>query len=482
MYLKFVLFSVVLERAMRFIPLGRFVRGFASRRAAFEHRIAASPFWIFPLALLGLSDVVMRLVAHARALDATPLPASNLPLAFVYVRDPLWRDAYAHVATLVFLAVCAQSLMLALTYMRVRARPLAPIDLAIGGLAVVAFLADALGARVLESTDMYSYVANAHLGMARSYGTAITIDDPALRAVTTLTWGTLPPSPYGPLWHVYNRAIADVATLGDALLRLRLANVCAILALIAGLLAARVSHAAIAIVAFNPYLYAQFVVNGHNDLLPVVALVLGIVFVRRSIWLTVIATIAAGLVKLPLAFVGLATFLAIRSARTRIALGIGTLAAIVGMSLGVGGRAYVAALTFASQKATGTATGDGVLHAVVVALALGSLAFAFATRRRYWPAALGVPTLGAFFYPWYLLWLVPLAFARRDAVAPIVVGFPVVGLLLSDVFFTTRLEGIIAYAILAVATVVIFESEASATNALASDDGMQEIRRAELLA
>ncbi|GAC1566231.1 MAG: hypothetical protein NVS3B17_23920 [Vulcanimicrobiaceae bacterium] len=55
----------------------------------------------------------------------------------------------------------------------------------------------------------------------------------------------------------------------------------------------------------------------------------------------------------------------------------------------------------------------------------------------------------------------PLAFARRDHIAPIVVGFPVIGLLLSDVFFTTRFEAIVAYGVLAVAAVVVADREGS---------------------
>ncbi|GAC1402131.1 MAG: hypothetical protein NVSMB59_23790 [Vulcanimicrobiaceae bacterium] len=297
------------------------------------------------------------------------------------------------------------------------------------------------------------------MGMTRSYGTGIAVDDPALRAVTTLTWGTLPPSPYGPLWHFYNRTIADVASLSDAMLRLRLANALALVTLIGGLIAARVSHASIAIVALNPYLYQQFIVNGHNDLVPVVGLVLAATLARRSIWFPVVATIAAGLIKLPLALVGVATFLTVRSLRTRVAMALGVACVIAALSVSIGGKPYLAALLDVSHRATGTTNRDTVTHAVVLALALGSLGYTLVTRRRYWPGSLGVPTLGAFFYPWYLSWLVPLAFARRDHIAPIVVGFPVIGLLLSDVFFTTRFEAIVAYGVLAVAAVVVADRE-----------------------
>jgi len=446
MYTIFVLITAALERAGSF--LGGRKRGPGRGGSADPRRIApfAIPFYFYPIALVALSLAFSALVDHARALQGAA-PPNDLPYDFLYLRDKRWEAAYKHVAPLILLDVALQSIVLGALFIRARSAPLSRVDLGVAGAAVVALVVTALGRRLLESTDMYNYFTYAHLGMAKAYGTAIAIDDPGLRRVTDLTWGVLPPSPYGPLWHLYNRAIMNVPSLADATLRLRVVNTVVLLGLFGGLLAARIPIAAVLVFALNPYVYQQFVVNAHNDLLPIAALTLGCAFAYRSPWPLVVATALAGLVKLPLLLVGVATLGTIASLPKRLVALTAIVAVDLALSFVLGGQPYVHALLFAAEADKK----ETLLHAILVVLGLGSIALAFFTRRQYWPGLLALPALRAFNYPWYLIWLMPIAIARRTDPFPIAVMFPIVGVLLSDVYFGTRAMKLAIYALIAIA-------------------------------
>jgi len=467
LYLKFVLLSIALESANRFFKFARLANRWRSTTTSLRSSALAGisrlPFWLFPVVLFALAFAFRRLIDHAYALEPAPLSFGDLPLMPLFDRDHQWSAAYGRVAPLVFADVCAQSLVLAALYLRVRSRRLTRLEHVLTAAMVVAFIALSFASRLLESADMYAYVANARLGLAGSYGEHITVDA-ALRPVTAMAWGpTFPRSPYGPLWQFYNEAIAHVPSLAEAVMRLRIFNAVVLVAFLGGLALARVPQAAIVIIALNPYVYQQFVVNAHNDLLPVAALILGAAIAPRSIWLTCIATVAAGLIKFPLCFVGLATLATVRSVRTRVTLAVAILASIAALSFLFGGEPYIATLLHASLRAESASRFHTAGHALVVVLTLGALVFFFATRQRWWPGLLGIPALGAYLFPWYLLWLVPLAFARRSYIAPIVVSFPIAGMVFSDVFSTTRYEKVIACGILALAAVAATERERRAT-------------------
>ncbi len=442
-----VLLSAVLDRASAaFGVAARVARAIdGACRPAVQRAALAVPFAVFPLALFGLSVGFTSLVASAHAREGPAAMHRDVPLDFLYLRDPAWHTAYNHIAPLLFTIVVAQSLLLGGLYVRVRARPLARADVAVACLATVGFFIAALRVRVLESTDLYNYIVYARLGMTHAYAPGIVVDDPALRRVTALTWGVLPPSPYGPLWQLYNGAIANASTLADAATRLRLFNAFALLTLFGGLVAARVPAAGIAILALNPYLYDQYVANAHNDLLPIVLLTLACVFARRRSWPLGVAVVLAGLVKLPFVLVGLATLGAIASMRERIAVAVASVTVVLGLSFALGGQAYFRALVYASEADRH----ESVEHIAAVVLAIFAVGLMFLTQRRYWPGLLAVPSLRSFDYPWYLIWLVPLAYAGRS-VYPIAIAFPVVGFLLSDVYVATRLERVATYITIAV--------------------------------
>ncbi len=384
-----VLLSSVLERASATFGLAaridRKIRG--ERVRTFVRAVIAAPFWIYPVAMLALSLTFSALIDRARALQGASAVSHDVPFDFLYLRDEAWHVAYGHVAPLVIAVVFLQSIVLAMLYLKARTRALTRADTAVVIAAVVAFVVMALRAHVLESTDMYKYVVYAHLGMAGSYATGIAIDDRALRRVTDLTWGVLPPSPYGPLWQIYNRAVANVPSLADATMRLRSVNAIVLIGLFGGLIAGRIPLAAVLILALNPYVYNQYVVNAHNDLVPIAALTLGVVFAARSRWFVIVAAAIAGLVKLPLLLVGLATFGAIDSLKKRITVAVAVVVLDLAISFALGGQPYVHALFYAADadRHESLAHVAVVARLAVVVLGAGAIGFMFFKRQQYWP-------------------------------------------------------------------------------------------------
>lgn len=93
--------------------------------------------------------------------------------------------------------------------------------------------------------------------------------------------------------------------------------------------------------------------------------------------------------------------------------------------------------------------------------------------------ACALPSLRSSYYPWYLIWLLPLAYARRSAIYPVAIAFPIVGLLLSDVYFTWPLVKVGTYVVLAIAAAVIATLDRRSAS---SADGMRAIGYAERIA
>ncbi len=484
MYYAFVLYYLLLERAASRIP----VAGFAQRlaKSVLWQRAYSTflrvPFIIYPLALLGLSIAFTMLVDRARSFEPADVTSRDLPLQFIYVHDKNWVVAYMHVRALAFFVVCSQSLTLAALYAATRTRKLKRFDIAVTVVAIAGFFATSFLYRTLESTDIYSYVANARLGMIGSYASHIRVSDPGLRGVTELTWGVLPPSPYGPLCHLYNGWVANTSSLVQATLRIRAYNASILVILIVGLVAARVRPATILLLGLNPFVYQQFIVNAHNDLTPVAALTLGAVFARRSMWFPVVAAIAAGLIKLPLCLVGIVTLVAIRSRAVRVTMTVLIVATVAVLSLAFGGEAYIEALLNVSNRAVTHDRMQAALHAFAAVLALFSIGYAILTRRRFWPGLVAIPTLSGSMYPWYLFWLVPTAFAGVDVAAPLLIAFPVVSLFLSDVFGQGGLVRVVSYGLIGLAAVCYAAMCASSTsgnartNRLASRGGISTTR------
>jgi hypothetical protein len=290
-------------------------------------------------------------------------------------------------------------------------------------LGCAAMLLLSCSAPVLTSFDLYGYVQYATLGLKAYQPSSL----PFVGEYHIFDlWHDRPiTAPYGPLWLVVAPLVTSaLPTLLSKMLALRVLSALLFLALLAGLHAlgtpARIRNVA----ALNPGLMLQFVANAHNDLLPIVLIVWGAVLVRTRTPLAFGLIAAAGLVKLPYMILGL-PILAAAGRRWSTLAGIAlTIMAVVGLSWATGGSGYLAALTAHVHEYPQ----DLAQHVAALA-ALVLILLATANRRRIRAAVWAIPMLSAALYPWYFVWGLPYALARRRALGYLLVGFPFVTVL-----------------------------------------------------
>jgi hypothetical protein len=302
-----------------------------------------------------------------------------------------------------------------------RARPAAAWWMG-GGAVMLAF---SVLAPVLTSADLYAYVGNGLLGGAAYVPPRIAFSGEF--ALINHWWHVpVPAATYGPLWLTIARLVGMLpGALFAKLLAFRALGALVFCAAIALLRSAGAPARAVAIAALDPGLHFQFVLNAHNDLLPVALVIAGAALVRRFPATACGLIVVAALVKLPYALCGLPILAAIRSQGGRYVAAACTLVASIAISWFAGGTAYLRALmTYASGSHL-----VGILHVIA---ALGAVIAVLATlffRRRPRTAVWLIPMLGAYTASWYAAWSVPYALSRHRILAYLLVAFPFVSIL-----------------------------------------------------
>ena len=309
------------------------------------------------------------------------------------------------------------------------------VDGALVGIAAAALATIAFCVPALSSADMYAYVSDGLLGRA-----AYTPPNVALSGeygAVSAQWGTpIRPTPYGPVWVALNAWLLSFAgTLPGKIHVLQATGLACIVALTALLRACRLRPATCALVLLNPFLYLQFVSNGHNDVWPVLLTVAAYAVARRQSYAAFPFAVAAGAMKLPFAAIGTLAFDGTGSAIRQISLA--ALAAISGVaiSLAFAGPGFVNGLYF--QAASGGLTGGLALlqspeHAVAAAIAIAAICAALLGRRAPRSAVLTLPALAVKLFPWYVIWCLPFALDDEPLMTRLLVALPALGFLLES--------------------------------------------------
>ncbi len=280
-------------------------------------------------------------------------------------------------------------------------------------------------APVLLNADVYAYVGNGLLGAA-AYSPP-NVSFPGDLALINARWGTpVPASTYGPLWLVVAHLVVTLApTLAGKLLAFRALSLALFVALIALLRAYGLPPRILALAALNPGLHLQFVVDAHNDILPVVLVVAAAAIVRRLPYAACGLIVVAALVKLPYALVGLPVLAAMYPAKRRFVACTLVVVASAALSWFAGGAAYARALVGYASSSHLT----GVLHGVAALAAIAAIAGAVAGARRLRAAVWLMPMLGAYTASWYAIWSLPYALQRRRIALYFLLWFPLVAVL-----------------------------------------------------
>jgi hypothetical protein len=298
-----------------------------------------------------------------------------------------------------------------------------------GGAAVMILLS--VVAPVLTNADLYAYVGNALLGVA-AYAPPHAPFGGEFEAINAFWNVPMPPTTYGPLWIAIARLVTSAApSLMTKLLALRIFNAALFASLVLLLRADGLPVRTLSLIALNPALSFEFVLNGHNDLLPVTILVAAAAVTRAQPIAGTALVAAAALVKAPYVLLGLPVLARIADARTRWSLCILAAAVALALSWLAGGPPYLRALT---KHVVGSHL-ETFVHGLAALAAVCVVLAAVAGLRRLRTAVWLVPMIGAYTASWYALWSFPYALGARRVLVYFLLWLPFVTMLGEPAFW-----------------------------------------------
>ncbi len=373
------------------------------------------------LVLFELGNLVARADAHARPFRGANVRAPIALRTSADRADPATSDVD-------LLLALAQTACLFSLYRSLAGRRTTRASVTLVAIAAAAAATLAVTAPAAKSADMYLYLAYA-LAPSSPY-LPVTVPFTGEHAVIdTFVGPNVAASYYGPLWIAVSKlAVAPFASLAAQLHALRCLDVLALAAIAAVAVWRGLPFATIGVLAVNPGVLGEWVVDGHNDLFGamLVALALG-ARTRPAAQIVLIA--AAGLVKLPLAIAGLFVFGDYAGLTKRLAFSAIALVLCAGASWAFGDRGgYLRHLAALSAERPSHA--EQTFHYAALVLVLVALALALVRRRRVGTFAWIWPAIGAFPAAWYDCWGLPYALASGSAYA-ILIAFPVVSFVFS---------------------------------------------------
>lgn len=329
-----------------------------------------------------------------------------------------WTSGYTvDVAGSLILGIVQSYVLLALSRARVRW-----LGIAIG---CAFMLALSMLSPVLTNADLYAYVGNGLLGRG-AYTPPQQVFSGEFAAINHF-WGVpVPPMTYGPLWPAIVRlATFFTPTLLGKMLALRALGALMLVLLVLLLRAYGVPTRVLSLVALNPAMHFQFVLNAHNDLLPIVLCVAAaIVVLEWPIAAGAFVAIAA-LIKAPYAVLALPIFARMRSPADKAVAIAATLVLSAMLSWLAGGMPYLDAIA----RYGSTAHLAAALHVLAAVAAIALVVAGIAGLRRIVKGMWLIPMLGAYVAPWYAIWSLPYALGSRRALTYLLVMFPFASML-----------------------------------------------------
>lgn len=244
------------------------------------------------------------------------------------------------------------------------------------------------------------------------------------------------PVVYGPVWVGLNAALVALGTsFAGKVLALRIFGAVLIFALVAVLRALRVGTPVLWAVALNPMLWFQFVVNTHNDLLPIVLVVAALPAIERRLpWVAVLLVALAGAVKLPFLLLGAVVFARVPKFPVRLAYAAGAVALALGISYVFGGTPYLDALTSTGRARAIWSLDISILRTAFVLLAVAATAAAVLARRFFAFAGWLCPGLAPLLFPWYLAWTIPYVCAAGAGLLETLLALPIAATLADTIY------------------------------------------------
>jgi hypothetical protein len=330
---------------------------------------------------------------------------------------------------IIIATACAQTLLLYLFYRN--SEGVRSYRSLIGlGVAVFTFLSVIVA--VDPNWDIAAYIG---YGKAATWGEAyhpvpVTYHNHGFEQINA-EWGPrLPGLVYGPLWLAVDRLlVTNAPTYAIAQLILRVFNAALLLAIFALLLRLKIPGRIVALVALNPALYTYYVVQAHNDLLPIALVIAAMAMAKRYPIVAAIVAGSAGLVKISFLLVSPTAYVGRRSFSVAVGLfALGVAVTVLGSVL-FGGTAYYEAMVATGgrrlfERSDLSHTIGTLLRAAAALVSVAALIYAAVRRRFIAAGTYGFAALGPIIYPHYLGWCVPYALRATTFTAAFFISLP----------------------------------------------------------
>ncbi len=397
-------------------------------RLALAVAVLAGTFFLH-LALITLSARSQR-----------PIPAwlANLPLLPIDDRGPrfghapLWSSAAA--------CTLAETIALWAVYRTGRQRRFGRRASVVVVLGAALMIVAAFFTPALTSFDMFAYVGSEHV--PDPYHPPSVAFSGDFRAINYVYGVPIFPSPYGPVWLALARiAVFPFASLGAQLRALRLLGALCLIASVFAIRALRFGAAEVSLIALNPALIIDFVLDGHNDVTAIALALWALALGTRLPAAGVILGALAGGVKLPFLAIGTLAAAGAKSPAARLTGAALVVAGGVALSAALGGRDYLQAIR-TTARLYSAALADPLVngaHAVLALAALAAVGCAIVARRSWPTASWAFAALAAAFFGWYVAWGLPYAAYERRWLAAFALSLPPLTFLLATFYASSSL-------------------------------------------
>ena len=365
--------------------------------------------------LLAVAALVCLFFAQIHTMNALRLQAVN--------------DSRVSFDVTMFVLDVLQTLMLGLLYVSLSTSTFPRIVRVALFTSPVLMYGFAIWTTAISTSDLYAYIAYGKLGWHAYSPPNIPFTGPftMLNAEIARAWKTLEPAPYGPLFLALDwLVVAPAASVMQAMVALRLLDIAALGVCFVALKRLGFAAPLLAVVFLDPEIVFNYVVEGHNDVLAVAAILAAMALWKHNRIAAIVLAIAAGTIKAPYALLALLVSAdesrLVRRLQFASIIAVGTVAVSV-----AGGAPYLHALTWhaSANSLAGISIAQRTMHALAAGVAIAAVGMAVVFRRTVINAVWTFPALAATTYSWYMALGIPYAVMERRHAATLFVLFPV---------------------------------------------------------
>lgn len=383
------------------------------------------------------SFAAYMITVREAAVSQIPFPAwySRMPLISIDDIAPYLQHTNLEVTTAFQVLMAVNMLLLIALYRSLHEKIVEKPIKRLMWIGFAAMSTIALSTNGLESQDMYAYIGSGLLGTEAYRPPALAFGN-EFKVINYIYGVPIFPDVYGPIWLIYSKFLVSIrANLAFDLLLFRLSGCASLILAATAMRRLRVGWPILGLFIINPILIDQYVLNGHNDILPLV-LILWAFVLRKNTLAAILLVAIAGSMKLPYLAISVLAFAQEESTVKRIAKA--TVSCILGICITIavtGGTQYLEALKYSSGIfKNNLPLALNMFHYAIVALCLASLVAAIIWKAKWKGAPWLFVSLSFVMFPWYMAWGLPYAIYDRRWIAAYLCTMPIANLIIPNVY------------------------------------------------